>query len=462
MNRDRVSLTEGSIWKNMLLFTLPIFLGNVFQQLYNTVDAWVVGRYLGTASLAAVTSTGSLIFMLIGFFGGTATGAGVVISRHYGAKDHASLKKAVHTNLAFAITAGLLMTAIGIIFAPGILRIMDTPEEVLEQSVSYIRLYFAGSVFIVLYNISMGILRAVGDSKSPLVYLGISSAINVALDLLFVGVFKWGVWSAAVATTISQGVSTVLCLLRLIRRDTVYKVSIKDIRFDKDTLLDIIRLGLPSGVQNCMIAFANVVVQSNINHFGPDAMAGSGSYAKVEGFAFLPITCFSMALSTFVGQNLGAKQYDRVKQGVRFGIVCSVLIAETIGVLIFFFGGQFVSFFDDNPDVMAFGARQSRVEALTYFLLAFSHCIAGVMRGAGKAIVPMITMFASWCALRVTYITLMIRQFDRIEVVYTAYPLTWFVSSVIFLIYFMKADWIHGLDHMHHRSAKEISPPVSE
>ena len=180
MNRERVSLTEGTIWKNLLLFTLPIFLGNVFQQLYNTVDAWIVGRYLGTTSLAAVTSTGSLIFMLIGFFGGTATGAGVVISRHYGARDHYSLKKAVHTNLAFAIAAGLLMTAIGVIFAPGILRLMGTPEEVLEQSTSYIRYYFAGSVFIVLYNISMGILRAVGDSKSPLVYLGISSAVNMS------------------------------------------------------------------------------------------------------------------------------------------------------------------------------------------------------------------------------------------------------------------------------------------
>lgn len=462
MSRERVSLTEGTIWKNLLLFTMPIFLGNVFQQLYNTVDAWVVGQYLGTTSLAAVTSTGSLIFMLIGFFGGTATGAGVVISRHYGARDYHSLKKAVHTNLAFAITAGLLMTAIGVIFAPGILRLMGTPEEVLEQSTSYIRYYFAGSVFIVLYNISMGILRAVGDSKSPLVYLGISSAINIALDFLFVGVLEWGVWSAALATTISQGVSTILCLVRLIHRDTVYRVSLKDIRFDLDTLLDIIRLGLPSGVQNCMIAFANVVVQSNINHFGPEAMAGSGSYAKVEGFAFLPITCFSMALSTFVGQNLGAKRYDRVKQGVKFGIICSMLIAEIIGVLIFFFGGEFVSIFDDNPTVMEFGARQSRVEALTYFLLAFSHCIAGVMRGAGKAIVPMITMFASWCALRVTYITLMVRQFDQIEVVYTAYPLTWFVSSVIFLIYFLKADWIHGLDHMQGRTDRHISPPDAE
>ncbi len=462
MNRERVSLTEGTIWKNLLLFTLPIFLGNVFQQLYNTVDAWIVGRYLGTTSLAAVTSTGSLIFMLIGFFGGTATGAGVVISRHYGARDHYSLKKAVHTNLAFAIAAGLLMTAIGVIFAPGILRLMGTPEEVLEQSTSYIRYYFAGSVFIVLYNISMGILRAVGDSKSPLVYLGISSAVNVVLDFLFVGVFEWGVWSAALATTISQAVSTILCLTRLIRRDTVYKVSIKDIRFDWDTLLDIIRLGLPSGVQNCMIAFANVVVQSNINHFGAEAMAGSGSYAKVEGFAFLPITCFSMALSTFVGQNLGAKKYDRVKQGVKFGIICSMLIAEIVGVLIFFFGGEFVSFFDDNPNVMAFGARQSKVEALTYFLLAFSHCVAGIMRGAGKAIVPMLTMFASWCALRVTYITIMVKQFDRIEVVYTAYPLTWFVSSVIFLIYFLKADWIHGLDHMQGRSARHIPPPDTE
>ncbi len=457
MNRNRVSLTEGSIWKSMLLFTLPIFMGNVFQQLYNTVDAWVVGQFLGTTSLAAVTSTGSLIFMLIGFFGGTATGAGVVISRHYGAKDYPALKKAVHTNLAFALVAGILMTVIGIVFAPQILHAMGTPPDVLEHSVPYIRFYFAGSIFIVSYNICMGILRAVGDSKSPLIYLGISSVINVALDLLFVGIFHWGVWSAAFATTISQAVSTVLCLIRLIRRDTVYRVSLREIGFDWETLLDIFRLGLPSGVQNCMIAFANVVVQSNINVFGDAAMAGCGSYAKVEGFAFLPITCFSMALSTFVGQNLGAKQYDRVKKGVKFGILCSMLIAETVGVLIFFFGGQFVSFFDSNPEVVAFGARQARVEALTYFLLAFSHCIAGVMRGAGKAIVPMITMLIAWCAIRVAYITLMIKQFPQIEVVFTAYPLTWFISSVIFLIYFLKADWIHGLDHIEERTVNSPS-----
>lgn len=442
------TLTEGVIWKKLLMFAFPILLGNIFQQLYNAVDALIVGHFMDNSALAAVTSSGSLIFMLVGFFNGIAIGAGVVIARFYGAKDHQGLKLAVHTDIAFGLVAGVILTILGVSFTPTILQWMGTPENVLPNSISYFRFYFLGAIFVVMYNICVGILQAVGDSKHPLYYLIVSSLLNVVLDLLFVGVFRWGVWSAAFATSLSQGVSVALCLRRLMKYDTPYRLYLRQIRFHLPTLRNVIRFGLPSGVQNSIIAFANLIVQSNINRFGDAAMAGCGSYAKVEGFAFLPITCFAMALSTFVGQNLGAKQYDRVKKGVRFGVLCSVTLAELVGVAIFFFGNDLVALFGNDPDMVAYGARQARVEALAYFLLAFSHCIAGIMRGAGKATVPMFTMLISWCAIRIIYITVMIRQFNRIEVIFSAYPLTWFISSVIFLVYFLKADWLHNFDRL--------------
>ena len=448
MQSGEGTLTEGVIWKKLLMFAFPILLGNIFQQLYNAVDALIVGHFMDNSALAAVTSSGSLIFMLVGFFNGIAIGAGVVIARFYGAKDHQGLKLAVHTDIAFGLVAGVILTILGVSFTPTILQWMGTPENVLPNSISYFRFYFLGAIFVVMYNICVGILQAVGDSKHPLYYLIVSSLLNVVLDLLFVGVFRWGVWSAAFATSLSQGVSVALCLRRLMKYDTPYRLYLRQIRFHLPTLRNVIRFGLPSGVQNSIIAFANLIVQSNINRFGDAAMAGCGSYAKVEGFAFLPITCFAMALSTFVGQNLGAKQYDRVKKGVRFGVLCSVTLAELVGVAIFFFGNDLVALFGNDPDMVAYGARQARVEALAYFLLAFSHCIAGIMRGAGKATVPMFTMLISWCAIRIIYITVMIRQFNRIEVIFSAYPLTWFISSVIFLVYFLKADWLHNFDRL--------------
>ncbi|MCI9387968.1 MAG: MATE family efflux transporter [Lachnospiraceae bacterium] len=446
--QEKNNLTEGAIWKKILFFALPIFLGQVFQQLYNTFDSLIVGKYLGDEALAAVSSSGSLIFMMVGFFGGVAMGAGVMIAKEYGAKDYRAMRLSIHTDVAFGLAAGILLTVLGVCFTPTILRWMRTPENVLPQSVEYFRFYFCGAVFTVMYNIFVGILQAVGDSRHPLYYLIISSVVNVVLDLVLVGGFHFGVGAAAIATTISQGISVLLCLIQLIRCRTEYRLQLKAVRFHWESLKNIIRFGLPSGVQNSVIAMANLVVQTNINTFGPSAMAGCGSYAKIEGFAFLPITCFAQALSTFVGQNLGAKKYDRVKKGVRFGILCSVSMAELIGVVFWMCAPVFIGIFSDSPDVIAFGVRQARVEALFYCMLALAHCIAGIMRGAGKATVPMFTMLGFWCVLRVAYITLMLHFYPYIEVVFTAYPLTWGTSCVVFLLYFFKADWIHNFERI--------------
>ena len=448
LDPERNSLTEGVIWKKMLMFALPVFLGNVFQQFYNAFDSWCVGNFLGENALAAVSSSGSLIFMLIGFFNGVAMGAGVLIAKCYGARDYDAMGKAIHTDVAFGLCAGIVLSVLGVVFSPTILTWMGTPEEVMPQSVSYFRFYFCGAVFTVMYNVFVGIHHAVGDSRHPLYYLIFATGINVVLDLLFVGVFHWGVGSAALATTVSQGVSAVLCCIHLMKVDAPYKLKPKEIRFHWQSLKTIVRFGLPSGIQNSVIAFANLVVQTNINSFGKAAMAGCGSYSKIEGFAFLPVTCFVQALSTFVGQNLGAKKYDRVKKGVAFGVACACTMAELIGVLSYIFAPRLIGIFNDSPEVVDYGTRHMRTICLFYFLMALSHCIAGVMRGAGKATVPMVTMMMCWCVLRVSYITVALKFVNQLTTVSWAYPITWTCSSIVFLIYFFKVDWMHAFDKL--------------
>lgn len=448
MKRQQNSLLEGPIWKAMLLFALPVFLGNVFQQLYNAFDAWCVGNYIGDDALAAVSSSGSLIFMMVSFFNGLAMGAGVIIARTFGAKEYSSMSKAIHTAIAFGMIIGVVLTAAGVAFTPVILRWMGTPEDVLPQSVIYFRYYFYGAIFVVMYNIFVGILHAVGDSRHPLYYLIFSTFLNIALDMLFVAVLGWGVGSAAVATTISQGVSALLCFIHVLKVDAPYRVRIREIRIDKKSLWEIIRYGLPSGVQNSVISLANVVVQSNINSFGKFAIAGCGSYSKLEGFAFLPVTCFMQALTTFVGQNLGAGQHDRVKKGVVFGVGCSCIIAELIGIGSYLLAPQLIRFFTQTPEAIDFGVRHMRTICLFYCLLSFSHCIAGVLRGAGKSTVPMFIMLACWCAFRMAYVTVAVKLVPQLTTVSWAYPITWSLSSIIFLIYFLKADWIHNFDRL--------------
>ena len=445
-------LTEGTPWKVLVSFATPIFLSQLFQQLYNTADSWIVGNFLGKEALAAVNSSGSLIHLLTSFFVGASMGAGVVISRYFGAGDLDRVSRAVHTNVVFSLICGLAMSLFGVIMTPQILRWMGVPEEVLPRSVEYLRFYFLGCVPVVMYNAMKGMMNAVGDSRRPLYYLIVSSVLNVLLDLLFVGAMGLGVAWAAIATVISQTVSAILCLVQFTRKETVYALERKKLRIDAESLKEIVKYGLPTGVQNSVIGFANVLVQTNINSFGSVAMAACGAYSRIEGFVFLPIMSFSMALTSYIGQNLGALQYDRAKQGARFGIIASVLMAEAIGLVVFFFGGFFISTFitDQDPaavaEIIAIGSRQFRIEALFYFLLAFSHAVAGICRGAGKAIVPMLVMLLVWCVIRIIYITVAMRISHQIELLFAAYPLTWFISSVIYLIYYKKSDWIHGFE----------------
>ena len=442
-NSSATLMTNGPIWKRIIAFAIPLFFGNLFQQLYNTADSLIVGNFLGSSALAAVSSSGNLIFLMVGFFNGIAIGAGVVVAKYFGAKKFDMVQRAIHTIVALGIVSGLLLTVVGVLAAPQILVLMGTPADVLPNSVTYFRIYFCGSLAFVMYNFLVGILQSVGDSKHPLIYLIISSIINIVLDLVLVAGFHFGVGAAALATIISQFISAFLCLRQLLKSPREYRVHLSNIRIDWLMLKQIISNGLPAGLQNSIISLANVVVQSNINKFGQMAVAGCGSYSKIEGFGFLPITCFAMA---FISQNLGAKEYQRAKKGAVFGVICSISIAELVGVLIYFFSPYFIAAFNATPQVVSYGVAQAHVVTLFYFLLAFSHCMAGILRGAGKSTVPMFVMLVCWCIIRVTYISVAVKFIPDIRVIFWAYPLTWTLSSIAFILYFVKSDWLHGLE----------------
>lgn len=438
-----VDLTKGPIGKQILQFTVPLLLGNIFQQFYNAADTVIVGKFVGREALAAVGSSGALINLLVSILMGVAVGAGVVVSRYYGAKQYTEMRATIHTTIAFGLISGVAMSVLGVAITPVILRWMQTPENVMASSVLYFRIYFAGVLTTVMYNIGSGIYRALGDSKRPLYFLIISTIINIILDLLFVAVFHMGIGGAAIATVVAQGLSMVLVFYKMMREDTVYRVSWREIRIHKRFLRQIIAIGLPSGIQNGIVSLSNVVVQSNINSFGDIAMAGCGAYNKLDGFALLPAGSFSLALSTFVSQNIGAKQYDRAKKGAAFGLIAAMVISELAGVFIYFTAPQLVGFFNDDPEVIRYGVLMARNIVFAYALVAYSNAMAGVLRGAGLSRVPMFVMVGCWCVLRVIWIQIMVPLTQDIRVVFWSYPITWTVSVTILTIYFFKVDWLH-------------------
>lgn len=441
-------MTTGNPYGHITRFAMPVLISQIFQQLYNTADSLIVGNFLGTDALAAVSSSGTLIFLLVSFFTGSTMGASVIISRYFGANEPDKVSRAIHTNVAVGLLIGVVLSIVGVVLTPTLLVWMKTDPDVLPEAIEYFRYYFAGALAVVMYNTLRSTMNAVGDSKRPLYYLIFSSILNIVLDVLFVGFFRWGVWSAAVATVISQAASVALCFVHLMKKGHIYTVEVEKLRLHWDMVKEIIRYGLPSGVQNSVISFANVLVQTHINDFGKFATAAYGAHAKIEGFAFLPINSFNMAITTFIGQNLGAKQYDRAKQGARFGILCGVAMAAVIGVGEYFLAPELIGMFDSTPQVVALGVQQTKIVALFYFLLAYSHSIAAVCRGAGRAVVPMCIMLAVWCAIRIVYIILVSYYLGQIQYIYWAYPLTWAISSVIYFIYYHKSNWVHGFERV--------------
>lgn len=435
-------MTEGSIWKNILLFSVPLILGNLLQQLYNTADSIIVGNFVGSNALAAVGSSGSPIFLLIGFSQGIAVGAGVVVSQFLGARDRQGAHISVHTSLALATILGAILTVGGIAISRSLLTAMNTPAEVLEDAVTYMQLYFGGVLFSVVYNMAAGILNAAGNSRRSLLYLGCASGTNILLDLILIAGLKMGVAGAAIATDISQLVSCVLSLRFLMRVDADYRVTAREVRVDRKMAAKIIRVGLPTGIQNMVISLSNILVQASVNGYGAAAMAGFAAYMKVDGFNILPIMSFSMAATTFVGQNFGAGQIDRVKKALWVTMALSFVYTVITGTLLLLAQDPIMHLFTGDETVVAFGRQAMHYFCPFYWLLGILHGLAGTVRGTGKSVPPMVVLLVSLCLFRIVWIRFALSAFQGIDGVFILYPVSWALGAVLMILYTWRGNWL--------------------
>lgn len=431
-------ITEGVIWKQLLLFFFPILFGTFFQQLYNAADAMIVGRFVGKEALSAVGGgTGTVIQVLVGFFVGLSSGATVIISQYYGAKREEMVGYAVHTSIAFSLAAGLVMMAGGILAAPAVLRAMDTPADVLEPSILYIRIYFAGIIGNLIYNMGSGILRAVGDSKRPLYFLIASCLTNIVLDVLFVVVFQMGVAGAALATILSQALSAALVMIVLMRTKDMYRLDIRKIRFDGRMFGRIIRIGLPAGLQSIMYSSSNVIIQASVNALGTDTVAAWTAYSKIDSVFWMIVNAFGISVTTFVGQNFGAGKQDRVRKGVRVCMSMTFVSTILISILLYCFGIYFYQMFTTDAAVIEIGINMLRYLVPTYVTYVAIEILSGALRGVGDCWIPMFLSCAGICVIRVLWIMIAVPMRRDIYTIMFSYPLTWVVTSVLFIVYYL-------------------------
>ncbi len=436
-----IDMTEGNIVKHIIVFSIPLLVGNVFQQLYNTVDTWVVGNFTTNEAYSAVGSVGPIINMLIGIFLGLSSGAGVVVSQFYGAKQYDKVHKAVHTSITLTLIMAVIFTALGIIMTPFMLQLMKMPDEVIPEAKTYLSIYFAGVTGLMIYNMGAGILRAIGDSKRPFYFLVVAAILNTVLDLVFVIVFKMGVAGVAYATIIAQGVSAVLVMITLIRSDSCVKVSFRELGISGEQIRLIMKVGIPAALQMAVTAFSNVFVQSYINHFGQDIMSGWTTYAKLDQFMFLPMQSISLAASTFMGQNLGIGDIDRAKKGVRISSAMSLICTAVIMLPLVIFAPTFAAFFNDKPEVIEYSTLLIRWISPFYLLCCFNQIYSAALRGAGNSKIPMIIMVGSFVVFRQCYLFIM-ANFISNEIIPIAmgYPAGWAICSLATLIYYKKTD----------------------
>lgn len=433
---------EGSIWKSILLFSFPLLIGNCFQQLYSTVDSYVVGNYVGKYALAAVGASSPIINMLIGLFMGLAAGSGVVLSQYYGAKNEEGISKTIHTAFALTLTMAVILTLLGTFLCDYILNLISVPEDIFNQSSTYLGVYFKGIIFMMVYNMGAGILRAMGDSRKPLFFLMISSFINVVLDILFVKYLHLGIEGVAYATMTSQAVSAMLVLGVLFKMPGCQKLIIKKIRFTKYYLKRIILLGLPSAIQQSVVSFSNVIVQSYVNSFGSTVVAGYSASIRIDGFIYLPLASFSMAITTFVGQNIGAGKFDRVKKGAYVTCMMAVVVILSLSTMLYFFGENILSLFNSEADVIAVGRLFQLIVIPFYVLLPFCQITAGVLNGAGRSIITMIISVSNFVLCRQLYLAIITSFKDDLWCVFFAWPITWFTCSIMYVVYFYKGPWL--------------------
>ena len=430
-------ILSGVIWKQLLLFFFPLLFGSFFQQLYNTADAIVVGRFVGKEALASVGGgAGTLINLFVGFFVGLSAGVTVTISQCFGRKGFKEVKQAIHTAVAFAIAGGSLLLFAGLILAPEILRWMNTPEAILNSSTTYVRICFCGMISNLLYNIGAGILRALGDSKRPLYFLMISCATNIILDILFVLVLGLGVAGAAIATILAQTISALLVCSSLMQLDPAYCLTLAGIRLHGWVIKKIALIGLPAGIQSLMYSFSNILIQTNVNDFGTDTVAAWTAYGKIDSVFWMIISALGISITTFTGQNFGAGYYNRVRKGVRQCLVVSILITACISVVSIPSGEVLLKLFTSDSQVIQIGTMMIRFLVPTYFTYIGIEIYSGALRGMGNSFIPMIMTCSGICLLRVTWLIFAVPKWHMITTVITCYPLTWSVTSVCFILYY--------------------------
>ena len=439
MNTDMIG---GGIFRSIFWFSVPLLIGNFFQQLYNTVDSYVVGNYVSTSALAAVGASTPVINMLVGFFMGLSAGAGVVISQYFGAQKGHEMSRAVHASMALTALLSVIFTALGLAFTRPLLQAIGVPEDVLPHSSLYLMIYFTGIAFSLFYNMGAGVLRAVGDSTHPLIYLAVACMVNVVLDFLFVCGFHMGIAGAAIATVIAQGVSCVMVMGKLMRAKADYRVELRRIRFHKKMIRRIISFGFPAALQQSITSFSNVVVQSYINHFGTAAMAGYSATVRIDGFTQLPLQSFNMAITTFVGQNIGAKKYDRVKKGVFAAWLMSSGVILVCSICIFSAAPFLISIFTKDAEVIAIGSGMERIFSACYLVLPVVQILNGALRGAGLSKIPMYFMLGSFVILRQIYLMIAVPLTNDVNVVMAGWPITWIACAIGMAVYYFKTDWL--------------------
>ena len=435
-------MTSGSIPKQMVFFALPILLGNLFQQLYNTVDTAIVGRFVGANALAAVGTCNLVVVFMIYFFIGLSNGSSIVLSQCFGQNDDEKVFKTVHTTMGLSFISGIILMVVGLLSAETILKWINTPDDVIGYAITYIKIYFFSMIPMMVFNMGTGILRAVGDSKTPLYYLAASGVANIVLDLIFIVQFKFGVMGAALATTIAQTISAVLIMIKLIKSNEIYKLHISKIRINFDILKKILVIGIPTVLQSVLVCFSNIIVQSKVNLFGLNVMAALSIYYKVEGFIYMPIEAMAMAISNFIGQNIGAKNLERVKKGKKLSMRICVVMTVLIGGLIMLLHTPILKIFTTDEKVIYYGTQFILFIVPLYFIYAMNQILSGVLRGAGQTFIPMVIGLVCMCGLRVGWLVVMIGIVKDVRIIYASYPLTWIFTNIFMSIYYYKGKWM--------------------
>ncbi|MDD2427078.1 MAG: MATE family efflux transporter [Eubacteriales bacterium] len=442
MRIRNVALTEGTIWKKLLIFALPLMLSNFLQQLYNTADLLIVGRFAGTHAQAAVGATGNLANMLVGFFVGLSTGCAVVVAQMYGAEDEDGLYRMVHSAISIALLSGVILSVAGYFLSTPLLRLMNTPEEILADSSSYLRIFFAGAIPSLLYNMGAGILRSVGDSKRPFYFLAVSSITNIILDLLFIAVLGWGVQGAAWATVISQVLAAVLVLVSLTRSETSYRLYLRDIAFHGEVGKRALTIGVPAGLQSVLISGSNVIIQTAVNGFGTAAVAGYASAGRLDGFVWVALNAIALAMMTFMGQNIGAGKFERAKQGLKQALILVVIVAGSLCAVFLLFSKPLALLFNPDPEVTYYTMRVMLFILTLYWLFGINEVIGGALRGVGRSMVPMLVTLTCMSAFRVFWIYVIMPLNPTFDMMLLAYPLSWVLTFIVYFIYMKKVDWL--------------------